>query len=270
VGIVAFETGNPNPGTANSNDVTIDNILPSASDFIAPVPYLSVTTLRLADAFLNLGESLQVHAKFNTNIVKAWIDWSYTFASGTLMEYNVLNGDLIDAIFTPTDGDLVYSADLTVKIVMLQSAAGNTSDPGFEMLVSGNEDGNPIVADLMGPSFAAGDHDLYFDNDPLTGWLRFSPNSIPVAGYPDTPDHMELKLDLANWGAAGDLHGLQLRFEAERSTFVRDYEVGSTDLDYTAGTLTISWMAKMTLVTLSPTVTMAVPCGKYGMNPIMK
>jgi len=105
VGIVAFETGNPTPGTANSNDVTIDNILPSASDFIAPVPYLSVTTLRLADAFLNLGESLQVHAKFNTNIVKAWIDWSYTFASGTLMEYNVLNGDLIVAIFTPTDGD---------------------------------------------------------------------------------------------------------------------------------------------------------------------
>ena len=244
VGIIAFEAWNPNPGTANSNVISIDNILPSASDFIAPVPYLSVTTLRLADAFLNLGESLQVHAKFNSNIVKAWIDWSYTFASGTLMEYDVVNGDLIDAIFTPTDGDLVYSADLTVKIVTLQSAAGNTSDPGFEMLVSGNEDGNPIVADLMGPSFAAGDHDLYFDNDPLTGWLRFSPNSIPVAGYPDTPDHMELKLDLANWGAAGDLHGLQLRFEAERSTFVRDYEVGSTDLDYTAGTLTISWDGK--------------------------
>ena len=243
VSIYAYETGNPNPGTADSNPITIDNILPSATDFVAPAPYLSVVS-EVRDSFLNLGESIQVHANFDTRISKAWIDWGQTFTGGTLMEYNVVNGDLIDAIYTPENGALAYSADLTIKIVQLQTATGNISDFAFEVTVSGDVNGDPITADLNGPTFTVTDHDLYFDNDPLTGWLRFSPNSTAVAGFDDSPDHMELMLDLANWGVPGDLYGIQLRFEAERTAFFRDYEVGDPAVNYAGGTLTISWDGK--------------------------
>ena len=242
VRVHAFILGNPNAGYADSNPVNVDNIVPTLVDVIAPNPYLSITTR--AATLLKLGQSIQVQAKFSPGISKATIDWSQSFASGTVMEYNVVGGNLIDAIYTPVDGDLVYIGDLEVKIVKLESAAGNISDIAFVVTVSGNVDGDPIVADLLGPVLTVNDHDLYFDNDINTGWLRFSPNSPAAFGFDHTPDHVELMLDLERWGIPADIQGLQLRFEAERYSFVRDYEVGSPFVSVSGSTLTISWDGK--------------------------
>jgi hypothetical protein len=244
VRIIAYEAANPNPGIALDNDQTsVDNKIPDMTDFVLPAPYLRVNA-NAALTFMKIDDVLHVFATLNPRINKVWIDWSATFIGGTLTAYDVVGG-VLHAQYTPAANALPFTANLTVKVVKLESIAGNVSVPGFEKLISGNLAGDDISADLDYPTLTAGDLDLYYDNNPATGWLRFSPNSPVVADYPvTTPDNINLKLRFANWGVPGDFAGFQLKFEAERSSFTRDYNIGSPFITAVGPDVTVSWDGK--------------------------
>lgn len=242
--VTAYEGGNPNPGVAEDNDWThVDNKLPELADFVAPAPYLGVNGDYSAE-FITAEGILNVHANLNPRITKVTIDWGYTFPGATAVTYDVTGGLL--QVAYPVPSTMAFSPGLVVRISAMKTAAGNVSGAGFEKLISTNIDGDPITADTLPPTFVAGDKDLYYDSNPATGWLRFSPNSPAADGYPvTTPDHVNLKLQLANWGAPGDLNKLRLRFEFEgRSVYTRDYQFGSPAVTYTAPELTIAWDGK--------------------------
>lgn len=243
VKVVAFEVGNPNPGTAQDNDFTpIDNKLPELADFVAPAPFLRINNLPNSVQMM-IGNTVHVIATLNPRITKVWINWGLTFAGGAIVEYPVSGGSL-HATYVPAENSLPFTADLTVKIVKMQSAAGNITLPGFEKAISGNVNGDDIAADLDYPTLVASDKDLYYDNS-ANGWLRFSPNSPVVADYPvTTPDNVNMKLEFTNWGAPGDLAGFQLQFQAERSVFTRNYSIGSPFLSVAGSVVTVSWDGK--------------------------
>ena len=130
---------------------------------------------------------------------------------------------------------------MEIKITALATAAGNVYTG--DLLINLNGNNNPIVMDFTPPTLTVTDYDLYYDNDPATGNLRFSPASPEVADYPNTnPDNIDIKLDLANWGINSEIYGLQLRFEFEsRSVYFKDYTINSPEVTYATPTLTIAW-----------------------------
>ena len=240
--ITLLAIGNSNAVTVDSDDVDIDNVLPTLADMNDA--YLQViTSASRAISVMRVGDSIQIVAEFEPHITQARVRWDDAFAGGTAVDYDVVGGQLIDAIYTPAEGSLVYSPGVEIRISRMWTESGNNA-PFASNWVTTNADGDPVVASLTLPQLTANDLDLYFDNDPNTGWLRFSPNSPEVVGFDDSPDHMNIMLHLENWGALGDIAGLQLRFEAERSVFYREYEITSPELSAVGGDIIIQWDGK--------------------------
>ncbi|HOM79711.1 MAG TPA: hypothetical protein PLZ47_06460, partial [Candidatus Cloacimonas acidaminovorans] len=243
--IIAYDYNlSPNPGEATAIDlIPIESIIISESEFISA--YLGIDGNYTATV-ATTNNTISVHAEFDTIISKVTIDWGHTFPDATPVIYTLDDG-ILDIQYTIPDIRISSRTILEVKISKIATAAGNYLDTsslaGF--IINKNQNGEEITVDFILPTITVNDNDLYYDNSPATGWLRFSPNSPAVDDYTDTnPDYVNIKLDLEKWGAGteDDIYGLQLRFEFEsRTVYYKDYTVNSPEVSYNAPTLTIKW-----------------------------
>jgi len=237
--VIVYDTDiSPNPGEVNDDElVLIESTVPVAADLLSA--YLGVNGNNSAN-YIAANDTIYVYAEFNPNVYKVTIDWGYTFPGKPAVDY-ILDNGILDIQYPIPITRIPSTTNLEIKITALATEAGNVYTG--DLLINLNADDNPIVLDFTPPTLTAADVDLYYDNDPATGNLRFSPVSPAVTGYSDTnPDHIAIKLDLANWGNPDEIYGLQLRFEFEgRSVYFRDYTVNSPEVTYAPPTLTIKW-----------------------------
>jgi hypothetical protein len=237
--IIAYDYDiSPNPGEVDDDvPVFIESAVPVASDLLSA--YLGVNGNNSAN-YIAANDTIYVYAEFNPNIYKVTIDWGHTFTGQPAVDY-ILDNGVLDIQYPVPITRIPSRTNLEIKITALATEAGNVYSG--DLFINLNANNNPIVLDFTFPTLTATDYDLYYDNDPVTGNLRFSPASPEVTGYPNTnPDHINIMLDLANWGISDEIYGLQLRFEFEgRSVYFRDYTIDSPEVTYAAPTLTIAW-----------------------------
>lgn len=237
--VIAYDNDiSPNPGEVNDDvPVPIESTVPIAGDLL--LSYLGVNGNYSAN-YIAANDTIYVYAEFNPNIYKVTIDWGHTFTGQPAVEY-ILDNGILDIQYPIPITRIPSTTNLEIKITALATEAGNVYTDG--LLINLNQANNPIVLDFTLPTLTDADVDLYYDNDSATGNLRFSPVSPAVTGYSDTsPDHIDIMLDLANWGIPNEIYGLQLRFEFEgRSVYYRDYDLNSSDASYAEPILTIKW-----------------------------
>jgi hypothetical protein len=244
VQIIAFEGANPNPGTALDNDFTaINNVLPSATDILAS--HLQVNNLPNL-AFLKIGDTIHVMGTFKTTgatvVNKVWINWGSAFTGAPVMDYVVING-VLDATYQPASGSLSNTANLTIAITKMQTAAGNVATGIWNVSLNGATPPVAIEADLMAPSIV-GVRDLFYDT---TKPLRFSPVVAPVDGYDTIPNTFDIYLTIPNWGTADGVKSFTLKFTSEnRQEFFRTYSFSDAPATVVAvgGDLKVAWDGK--------------------------
>lgn len=208
-----------------SQTYTVDNV-PSMNntDFTGTL-YLRINNSNSISE-MAVGDSVFVIAGFRPYIETVWVDWGATFTGAPELPYNVNNGS-VSIYYKPPAGSLPvnYESDLEITISRLKSIETDDggpyySSPAWNRVVSKNQAGFEIAADLNPPSMV-GAYDLYYEsNTPL----RFSPSITALDGYSTGPNTFDIYLRLPGWNTLGGPTEFTLRFVTEnRLEFLKTY-----------------------------------------------
>lgn len=241
---IAFSVTN-STGTSVIAKQTIYDINNTPDPFtedIIDVDYIVINGDPALDT-MKIGDYLTLHIEFDLTrsavVDSITIDWGATFNGGEIVTYEV-DGNIFEVTYYPEEGSLTYTPGLFIAIESVKDQWENVS-PFSPYLVSGNEAGDPIVADLVAPSYddLIGGEDLWYDYP--DGYLRFSPDSPVVAGYDTDPDFLIFYLTIPDWGEPGGPYAFGLRIEFEGRTIEYRTFTDGIEVDNNGGDLTVVW-----------------------------
>lgn len=232
-----------------SQSYTVDNV-PSMNnaDFTGNL-FLRINSSNATER-MKVGDTVNVIASFRPYIERVWVNWGATFVGAPELSYPVVNGTA-SISYTPDAGTLpsAYVTDLSVTFSRMQSIAVGAAGPYFSVpawtrVVSKNQAGFPIAADLNPPNLF-GAWDLYYNNSVP---LRFSPSTIELDGYNTNPNTFDIYLRLPDWSTTGGSTHFTLRFTTEtRVSFEKTYSLLDFPVTVTAlggGVLRVTWDGK--------------------------